>query len=209
MSGSSSGDPFDEKAATWDEDPSHVERAAIVAERVAEAVPLDRSMRVLEYGAGTALVAQALRDQVGPLTLVDTSQGMRDVINSKIEAGRLGDAKVWDFDLSDGQVPAERFDLIITVLTLHHVSDLERVLVAFAQMLAPSGRLCVVDLDKEDGSFHGEGFGGHHGFDRDALAKSLQSSGFGEVDFTDCHYIVRDDANYPMFLATAQVVVTA
>jgi len=50
-------------------------------------------MRMLEYDAGTGLVTQALRDSVGPVTLADTSTGMREVVHAKIAAGALTDAR--------------------------------------------------------------------------------------------------------------------
>lgn len=193
---------FDEKAATWDADPAKVERAQAVARAIRATVPLDPSMRLLEYGAGTGLVTQALRDTVGPVTLADTSAGMRDVMHAKIEAGAIRDARVWDLDLATGPIPDERFDLVVTVMTLHHIPDLDRVLSGFARLLAEGGHLCVVDLDREDGSFHGDGFAGHHGFDRSALASRLAADGFTDIRFQDCHHVVRDGARYPLFLAT-------
>jgi hypothetical protein len=60
---------------------------------------------------------------------------------------------------------------------------------------------CLVDLDKEDGSFHGHGFDGHHGFDRSALGSELADAGFTDIGFQDCHQVVRDNARYPQFLA--------
>ena len=51
---------FDDKAATWDDDPAKVERAGEVARAIRAAVPLNTSVRMLEYGAGTGLVTQAL-----------------------------------------------------------------------------------------------------------------------------------------------------
>jgi len=50
---------FDDRAATWD-DPDKIERARVVAEAIARAVPLDRTTRVFEYGAGTGLVSEQL-----------------------------------------------------------------------------------------------------------------------------------------------------
>lgn len=49
----------------------------MVAGAIREAVPLDPSVRLLEYGAGTGHVSQALCDTVGPITVADTSAGMR------------------------------------------------------------------------------------------------------------------------------------
>jgi len=192
---------FDAKAATWDADPAKVERAGVVARAIRAAVPLDPSVRLLEYGAGTGLVTQALRDAVGPVTLADTSAGMREVMRAKVEAGVIPGARIRDFDLAIGPVPDEQFDLVVTVMTLHHIADLDPVLSAFARLLVEGGHLCVVDLDEEDGSFHSDGFAGHHGFDRTALAARLAAAGFTDVRFQDCHHVVRDGVRYPLFLA--------
>lgn len=195
-------DRFDEKAATWDADPAKVERAAAVARCIEAAVPLDRSMRMLEYGAGTGLVSQALRDALGPVTLADTSSGMREVMQAKIEAGALRDARVWALDLATEPAPDEQFDLIVTVMTLHHIPALATVLTAFADLLVPGGHLCIADLEKEDGSFHGAEFDGHHGFERPSLTAELAAAGFTDIRFADCTQLVSDGVTYPVFLAT-------
>jgi predicted TPR repeat methyltransferase len=198
-----SANPFDERAASWDDDPAKVERAADVARRIAAAVPLDGTTRLLEYGAGTGLVTQALRAEVGPVTLADSSRGMREVIESKIAAGALPDARVWALDLSTEAPPSERFDVIVTVLALHHIPHLEPVLAGFAALLDPGGHLCIVDLERKDGSFHGVDFDGHHGFERPALAAALADAGFGDVTFAGSGDLVREGTAFPLFLAVA------
>jgi predicted TPR repeat methyltransferase len=195
---------FDDAAATWDDDPAKVERAVAVADAIAAAVPVGATTRVLEYGAGTGLVTQALSDRVGPVTLADTSAGMRSVMAAKVEAGTLPGARIWALDLSTDDPPAEQFDLIVTVMTLHHIVDLPRVLAGFATLLAPDGHLCIVDLDHEDGSFHGDGFAGHHGFRRPELADQLRAAGFGATDFQDCFEMERDGVPYGLFLAVTR-----
>jgi predicted TPR repeat methyltransferase len=199
----SSTNRFDEMSATWDDDPTKVERAEVVARAIRDAVPLDRSVRVLEYGAGTGLVTQALRDAVGPVTLVDTSAGMREVIERKIASGLITDARVWDLDFETDAAPDENFDLVVTVMVLHHVGDEETVLSRFADLLVDGGHVCIVDLEREDGSFHGADFDVHHGFDRGALGSSLERAGFSNVAFRHCYDMERDGATYPLFLATA------
>jgi ubiquinone/menaquinone biosynthesis C-methylase UbiE len=194
---------FDERAATWDDDPAKVERAAVVADAILANVPLGPRPRLLEYGAGTGLVTQALQRHVGPVTLADSSQGMRDVMQQKVEAGTLPAARIWALDLAIDASPDEQFDLIVTAMVLHHVADLARVLSSFLALLAPGGHLCIVDLDHEDGSFHGEGFSGHHGFRRPELAAQLTAAGFSEPTFLDCHEMVRDGVPYTVFLAVA------
>ncbi len=193
---------FDERAPTWD-DPTKVERARQVAVAIRRTVALDPSMRMLEYGAGTGLVTQELRTDVGPVTLADTSAGMRNVIAAKIAAGSIPDARVWDVDLSVHTAPDEDFDLIVTVMTLHHIMSLATVLAGFHALLRDGGHLCIVDLVEEDGSFHGDGFHGHHGFNQAELTASLQLAGFDVSDFSPCHAVVRENGTYPLFLAIA------
>jgi ubiquinone/menaquinone biosynthesis C-methylase UbiE len=195
---------FDERAATWDDDPAKRERAEVSAAAIRAAVPLDGTQRLLEYGAGTGLVTQALLDLVGPVTLADTSAGMRDVLAGKIASGALRDARVWDLDLEAAPAPAERFDLVVTVMTLHHVHGIDTVLAKFAEMLEEGGCLCIVDLEREDGSFHGPDVDVHHGFDRPELSKALSGAGFTDVEFGDLRAIERDGSAYPMFLARAR-----
>ncbi len=183
---------------------SEVERARVLARAIADRVPLDRSTRMLEYGAGTGLVTEALRDQVGPVILADTSAGMRSVMQAKIDAGTITDARVWSLDLSDEDPPEDRFDLIVTVMTLHHITELDPVLEGFARLLDPGGHLCVVDLEEEDGSFHGSGFHGHHGFRRPDLEASLRRAGFDTITFETSHHVERDGTLFPLFLATCR-----
>ena len=197
-----SNNSFDERAATWD-DPAKVERAHQVALAIRSALPLEPTMRMLEYGAGTGLVTQALRGDVGPVTLADTSAGMRDVIDRKIATGSITDARVWDVDLSVDAAPDDDFDLIVTVMTLHHIMSLDVVLAGFHALLRSGGHLCIVDLVEEDGSFHGDGFHGHHGFNQAELTSNLQLAGFDGIKFAPCHAVVRDNGTYPLFLATA------
>lgn len=197
---------FDGRAATWDDDPAKVERAGVVADVIAQTVPLDTSTRMLEYGAGTGLVTQALRDRVGPVTLADTSAGMRAVMDEKIASGLITDARVWDIDLATAAPPDEQFDLVVTVMVLHHIADLAPVLANISAALAPGGHLAIVDLEQEDGTFHGDGFGGHHGFERAALAARLGAAGFGDIAFRHCYDVLRDGGRYPLFLATGRAV---
>ena len=198
---------FDERARTWDDDPGKVERGRLVATTIRAAVPVGPATRLLEYGAGTGLAAQELATDVGSITLADPSEGMRSVMAEKIAAGTFPPGtRVWDLDLASHPVPDERFDLILSVMALHHIVELAPVLQGLAAMLEPGGYLCVVDLEEDPGgSFHqaSPDFEGHDGFRRDDLAKRLRAAGFGSVDFQPCHEVTKDGATYPLFLATA------
>jgi ubiquinone/menaquinone biosynthesis C-methylase UbiE len=201
-----SDNPFDDRAATWDERPAFVERARTIARAILDRVPSLDGARLLEYGAGTGLVTQGLLGHVGAVTLADTSSGMRGVIEAKIAAGGLpATARVWDLDLATDAPPdGEQIDLIVCALVLHHVDEVPLVLARFAQLLAAGGSVCIADLDHESGEFHGDGFAGHHGFHRHEFSAALEHAGFTPVSIDDCTEIERDGISYPVFLAVAR-----
>jgi ubiquinone/menaquinone biosynthesis C-methylase UbiE len=192
---------FDTRAETWD-DESKVRRAEAVASGMRRAMPLRRSMTALEYGAGTGLLSFCLRDTLGSITLADSSAGMRAVAERKIAAAGEKQMRVVDLDLMRDAVPKERYDLVFSMMTLHHVPDVPRGLAAFHQLLNRGGYLCIADLDAEDGSFHGPGVDVHHGFERSALGKALSVAGFVDVAIGDCFVVEHGPRTYPVFLAT-------
>ena len=199
---------FDSRARQWDENPVFVERGEKIAQAVRESVPLGPGLRVLDYGCGTGLLAFPLRHEVGPMLLADTSQGMLDVAAEKISAQGAANMRTAKLDLLADPAPTETFDLIVTAMTLHHIPDTDRILQVFHDLIAPGGHLCIADLDREDGSFHGMEVDVHHGFDRNDLARRATAAGFVDVDFGTVFTIskTRDTGtqDYPVFLLHAR-----
>ena len=199
---------FDLRARDWDSDPLKVERARVVAEAIRRLVPLSPSLSALEYGCGTGLLSFFLQPHLGPITLADSSVGMLEVLREKITASGLPNLFPLRLDLSTDPLPDARFDLIYMSMVLHHVPDTRSLLGALYTLLKAPGTLCIADLDKEDGSFHGAGFDGHHGFDRTALAAELTEVGFAPVHFSTVFQMVKQSSDearsYPLFLAVAQ-----
>lgn len=198
---------FDQKAREWDADPVKVERARIVAETIRNRVPLQPGFSVLEYGCGTGLLGFALQPYVSQVTLADSSSGMLDVLREKIKASGAGNMTPLRLDLCTDPLPAERFDLVCTLMALHHIPDMLRILTAFHGLLAPGGYLCIVDLDKEDGSYHGLDFSGHTGFDRNELQEKAEQAGFRTINWETVHVMTKETAHgrktYPLFLMVA------
>ena len=198
---------FDSRAATWDDDPDKLARARAVAEAIRAAVPVTPRTTVLEYGCGTGLLGLALAPSVARITLADSSDGMLEVLRRKLDTGAAANASALRLDLERDPLPTDRFDLVCSLLTLHHVHDLDRVLRGLRAALTEGGSLCVADLDAEDGSFHGHGADVHHGFDRAALAARLRAAGFTAPVFTTVHQIERKSGDatrhYGVFLAVA------
>ena len=200
---------FDERAKDWDSDPKKVERARVVAEAIRAAIPLSKEMTALEYGCGTGLLSFALQSDVGQITLADTSQGMLDVLSKKIATSDVGNMHPVRLDLATDPLPAERFDLTYSLMTLHHIPDTDDILRKFYELLKPNGHLLVADLDKEDGSFHTDGTTDVHlGFDREELQEKVESAGFVSISYSIAYEIKKKIGNkektFPVFLMTAR-----
>lgn len=199
---------FDNKAREWDANPVFQERGRKIAQAIRARVPLHRGLRALDYGCGTGLLSFPLKDDLGHALLADSSAGMLEVLTEKLAAQGVDHLEPRRLDLLADPLPMERFDLIYTAMTLHHVPDTGRILDLFHALLNPGGYLCVADLDQEDGSFHGPGFDVHPGFDRAELAARACRSGFGEPAFDTVFEIVKEQPDgpraYPVFLMTAR-----
>ncbi|MGM0589618.1 MAG: class I SAM-dependent methyltransferase [Bacteroidota bacterium] len=201
---------FDEKAKDWDT-PEHQERASAIANVIRSSVPLSPSMTAFEYGCGTGQLSFELRDHLGQITLADNSEGMLEVLREKIAAASADDMTPVKLNLTTDPLPSQRFDLIYTMLTLHHIPDTELILNQFHALLNSSGYLCIVDLDEEDGSFHGHDVEDvHKGFDRDKLASLAKTSGFTDISFSTAYQLEEEvdeqgtTKTFPIFLMVAQ-----
>ena len=200
---------FDERAKDWDSDPMKVERARVVSGAIRNAVPLSREMHALEYGCGTGLLSFALQEDLGQITLADTSQGMLDVLGEKIASSGVTNMHPTRLDLSADPLPAEKYQVTYSLMALHHIHDAKGILSKFYDVLEPNGYLLVADLDKEDGSFHTDGSTDVHlGFDQSELQKWVEEAGFGNVKFSTAYEIKKQidgkEKTFPVFLMVAQ-----
>ena len=199
---------FDSKARQWDDNPVFKERGLKIADALRKAVPLRRDMSALDYGCGTGLLSFPLKGELGAILMADSSGGMLDVVNEKIAAQGVANMTTLKLDLLADPPPAQRFDLIVTSMTLHHVPDTDHILLVFHDLLNPGGYLCIADLDQEDGSFHGIEVNVHHGFDRVDLGRRAAKAGFSDAQFQTVFSIAKaresGTRDYPVFLMTAR-----
>jgi tRNA (cmo5U34)-methyltransferase len=199
---------FDIKAAEWDQNPMHWDRSEAIVKEIKKRIPLTGGMFALEYGAGTGIASFLLKEQVKEITLMDNSSEMVRIMREKIESSGVSNLKVLNFDLEHNDYLSERFDLIFTQMVLHHVGDIDDIIKKFGRLLNPGGFLAIADLYEEDGSFHGEGFTGHKGFDPENLSAILIKNQFRDISHRSCFIINRkisetETRQYPVFLLTA------
>ena len=59
---------FDARAREWDKNLIHIERSQAIAEELQKMIPIEHSMKALEYGAGTAILSFLLKDKFAEIT---------------------------------------------------------------------------------------------------------------------------------------------
>lgn len=191
---------FDDKAAEWDT-PERVDRARVLAAVIREHLVLTSETRAIEIGAGTGLLGLDLLASVGSVLITDPSEGMVAAARRKIEDREIQHAGTLVYDVPGEPPPGAPFDVAVSLLALHHAQDTTAVLRAIHGLLGPGGQMALIDLDAEDGSFHGHDAESiHHGFEQDTLMQAATSVGFIELDWRIVHELERDGRGYPLFM---------
>jgi tRNA (cmo5U34)-methyltransferase len=198
---------FDGKAAGWDMNPVHLERSKVIADLLIAATPNGQQMKALDFGAGSGILSLLLKEHLNQITLMDGSVGMINVIKEKLAAGGITNLTPVHINLEKESFTGE-YDLIFSQMVFHHVEDIDGVLNKFYSLLNPGGFLAIADLYPEDGSFHGEGFTGHLGFDPEELSSKLSAHGFRDITFRECFVMKKvldngENRLYPIFLMFA------
>jgi len=198
---------FDTMARTWDENPMHMERSVAIAAKMNEMLPMDKQMKALEFGAGTGILSFLLSEKIGSVVMIDSSEEMVKVMKEKVAARKAMNLVPVCFDL-EHELFKQSFDLIYNQMVLHHIADVASIFRKFFTMILPGGSLAIADLYPEDGSFHGDGFDGHLGFDPEELKIQLLKTGFSNVIYEECYKVKRQTAegltkSFPVFLIVA------
>lgn len=196
---------FDSKAKDWDLNPSRVERARTAGQRILETLPISKEMCGLELGCGTGLLSFELQPFLEKIVLADSSDEMLKELKKKIVAKKVSNLFPLKYRIEKDPLPRERFHLVYSLMTLHHIQDTDQVLKICFSLLKDPGYLCIVDLEKEDGSFHGSGFSGHNGFDQEELTNKLGKAGFQNIRFSTIYQMKKERTKtYPLFLMIAE-----
>lgn len=195
---------FDSRARTWDINPVHQERSGAIAAKMLEMIPVNSRMRALEYGAGTGILGSMLAPHFKEIVLMDSSEEMVEVMKEKISDNSIENLNPVVGNLEKEEYLGEQFDLIYSQMVFHHINDVGSLLEKLYKLLKPGGYIAIADLYKEDGSFHGEGFSGHNGFDVELLKSTLESGNFRHTKSETCFIMKKRVDNqvreFPVFL---------
>ncbi|MHB9138229.1 MAG: class I SAM-dependent methyltransferase [Victivallaceae bacterium] len=199
---------FDKIASNWDDVPERIEMAQHFVSAIKDIIPLDSDIQALDFGCGTGNVALGLSPLLKNITAIDSSPAMLNVLEKKLAEAGIKNIKPLLLELDEDCLQKESFDLVYTCMTLHHIADIERILRIFYNQLKPSGHMVLIDLEKEDGSFHDNNSTvAHHGFELGMLNDMFESIGFSDTYARTAYTRVKTlpsgiAREYPIFMLT-------
>ncbi len=170
---------FRMQGANWDEMGAlglpHGEIERAVLERLPEQV-----QHLLDIGTGTGRMLQVIAPRARSMLGIDASRAMLALARTRLaEQPGLRHAAVRLGDMYRLELPDGHFDAVLMQMVLHYATEPAKALAAAARVLAPGGRLIVVDLARhEDKALAVDG---HHwlGFDDAGLERMLPA---GEME---------------------------
>ncbi len=155
-----------------------------------------------DLGCGTGQVSAALAPFVARVIAVDASAAMLQAAKRRLQG-------VDNIDLRRGELEAlpiddGRLDAATLMLVLHHVPEPGRALAEVARVLAPGGRLLLVDMLPHDRENYRQQMG--HvwlGFSGDHAKEMLSDAGFEDITFVPLPPDARSKGP-GLFVATAR-----
>ncbi|MEN8194127.1 MAG: class I SAM-dependent methyltransferase [Bacteroidota bacterium] len=195
-------DHFANKSKSWDMNSKRVQNAKGIAELIVNNIKLNKSMEIMDFGAGTGLLSYFVAPYIKKIVAVDNSPSM--LLEFQNKCGQFScHTEVLEKDLSTDTLD-RKFDGIISSMTIHHLEDIPALFSKLYDMLDDHGFIAIADLDSEDGTFHSDNEGVfHYGFDRQMLAGYAQEAGFKDVTFSLANKISKPHAEFTVFLMTA------
>jgi ubiquinone/menaquinone biosynthesis C-methylase UbiE/DNA-binding transcriptional ArsR family regulator len=171
-------DYFRSHAAEWD----RIRKLHVTDEAVEAAIRdalADRPFRsLLDLGTGTGRILEMFGPALDRGLGIDLSLDMLLLARARIERAGLRHCSVRQGDIYDLAVPGGAFDVVIIHQVLHFLDDGARAIREAARVLAPSGRLLVVDFAPHDLEFLREEHAHRRlGFSPDTVEQWMRAAG--------------------------------
>ncbi len=136
---------FRRQGADWDEMRALDLPAADVEAAVLRLLPGPRLGRMLDIGTGTGRMLELLAPRISAGLGVDASRAMLALARARLAKAALAHCAVRQADMY--RLPLSgSYDVVLLQMVLHYAEDPDAALAEAARVLAPGGRLVVVDL---------------------------------------------------------------
>lgn len=139
-------DYFSRNAAEWDElRRLHVSEADVEA-ALKKAVGTEPVDGLLDLGTGTGRILQLFEGLYRRGVGVDASRDMLAVARANLDRAGITKASIRHGDIFNLPLDGRQFDLVTIHQVLHFLQQPEAAIAEAARMLAPGGRLAIIDL---------------------------------------------------------------
>ena len=171
---------FDKHAKDWDAKPGRIIQTEKIYKSIKQHVVLNPNMLLADIGAGTGLLLSYFAEEVKEIKAYDNSQGMLQVLIENLEKKNISNVRTFLFDANTAHLPLKSFDLVISSMTFHHINRVHLFLTNLYRSLKKGGRVCIADIEPEDGTFHSGGSENipHLGFEKSYFEKMLKNANF-------------------------------
>lgn len=191
---------FNHAANSWDSE-GKIKLMGRLSENTKKRLDLgERKLDILDFGCGTGLFGLEFIDHAKSILGIDTSEGMLAVFDEKVKEHNHISSKLINLEKEDLD---KKFDLVVSSMTFHHLDEPQKAIQKLSKMLNPGGKLAIVDLEKEDGSFHPDPAGmgvKHFGFSQEELEGWAKEANL-EVKTCTINEVEKNDRTYQQFLA--------
>jgi ubiquinone/menaquinone biosynthesis C-methylase UbiE/DNA-binding MarR family transcriptional regulator len=170
---------FERIAPLWDEERSLHAAAATVEAVILDALDPGRPLgRVLDVGTGTGRMMQLLADRADRAVGLDSSHSMLSVARANLERADVGNWELRQGDVHSPPLDPGSFDLVVIHQVLHYLDDPGRAVAEAGRLVAPGGRLLVVDFAPHQHDFLRAAAHRRLGFTHDQLVDWFDQAGF-------------------------------
>ena len=181
----SASEYFEQIAPIWDEERSLHAAADTVEAVILDTVGTDRLGRVLDVGTGTGRMLALLADRSDRAVGLDASHSMLSVARANLERTGAANWELRQGDVNSPPLDASSFDLVVIHQVLHYLDDPARAITESARLVAPGGRLLVVDFAPHRHDFLRAAAHRRLGFTHEQLADWFDQAGFDCPTITD------------------------
>ncbi len=141
---------FRQKGADWDEMRALELPAPAVEQALLSLIPAGPEGRLLDIGTGTGRVLELLAPRVRQALGVDASKAMLALARARLSSPGFAHCAVRLADMYRLPLADHSFDTVVLQMVLHHAEDPAVAVREATRVLAPGGRLLVIDLVEHD-----------------------------------------------------------
>jgi ArsR family transcriptional regulator len=137
---------FSRLAPEWDRLRSLHAPEAVVEAAVLEALGSKTVHNLVDLGTGTGRMLQLLAPRATRTVGLDASHAMLSVARANLEKAGLSRIELRQGDIYAPPFPRNTFDLVVIHQVLHYLDDPARAIREAARLVAPGGRILIVDF---------------------------------------------------------------